>query len=72
METVKSNICLEQRLHTSTTKQWTMPWIDSFVWIEFHQSSFHGTWLLQVSPLFEAYKSHFLAFHECLEMTHIS
>jgi hypothetical protein len=42
-----------------------MPRIDSFVQSEIHQSSF------LVFPLFEAYKSHFEAFYEYLEINHI-
>jgi hypothetical protein len=34
--------------------------------------SFDGTRLQQAFPLFEAYKSHFSAFHEFLEITQVS
>ena len=69
METVKLNIHLEQEFHPVTTEQWTKPWIDSFVRDEISLKSFADTRLHKASPLFEAYKSHFCAFHEYLGIT---
>jgi len=71
-ETIKLNIRLEQGLHSFTTEQWTMSWIDSFVQSEFHQSSFVVLGCYKHPLYFEAYKSHFDVFYEYLEITHIS
>ena len=68
-KTVKLNIRLEQELHLFTTEQWIKPWIDSFVRNEFYQSPLSGNRLQQASPLVEAYKPYFEAFHESLEIT---
>ena len=72
MKTVKLNIRLEQKFHSFTIEQWTTPWINSFVWNEFHQSSFMVLGCYKHPLCFEAHKSHFQAFHEYIEITHIS
>lgn len=50
-----------------------MSWIDIFVWSEFQLVLFlYYVASYVASTQFETYKSHFEAFHENLEITHIS